>query len=65
MIGCRQMSDKPLDDNVVPLQKKDEENKPKPPTAWEDEAKKRKEKQELDRKRNNAAVIRSYRLKKT
>lgn len=58
------MSDKPLDDNVVPLQKKDDDQKPNPLSAWEEEARKRKEKEALERKKKNEAVKRGYGLKK-
>ena len=58
------MSDETLEGNVIPLQKKDKDEAPSLLSAWEEAAKKRKEKQELERKIKNETVKRIYRLKK-
>jgi hypothetical protein len=57
------MSNETLDDNVVPLQKKDKDEAPSPLSSWEKDAKKRKEKEELERKKKNEAVKRQHRLR--
>jgi hypothetical protein len=57
------MNNETLDDNVVPLQKKDKDEAPSPLSSWEEDAKRRKEKEELERKKKNETVKRDYRLK--